>query len=365
MEDKNMIKTDKFYFGFTDNIKEPRKTKVENLFDKLIRYDGKIYNMVDYLCLKLLEGHYLEKEENYTYYKRNGELTKPKTLYKFVNKSRKTYIELKKTEYDFVEYLIDNGLNTEQAMEKAIADYKVCMEEQKRLQEENERAALEKAEQERKEAERVKTLLAEDMERLPKMETKIVDDIFLDIYGMEKKWNYNLLPLIHYYDISYCKNQIKERLHNENKASIKIFECVTGLKLPKGYKERMQYLESITSSDFKEPVEYKPRKKAEQKEKDIQEVYIAFHNKDHSEWRKVIAECFTKYGIDFFILRDNDEWKISVKRVGLLIAKGKTRSEAMENLKVNIDKMGHAEQMIENARKTIEKSAGVNPLYKE
>jgi len=114
-----MIETDNFYFGFTDNIKEPRKTKVENLFDKLIRYDGKIYNMVDYLCLKLLEGYYLEKVENYTYYKCNGELTKPKTLYKFVNKNEKTYIELKKTEYGFVEYLINNGLDTEQAMKKS------------------------------------------------------------------------------------------------------------------------------------------------------------------------------------------------------------------------------------------------------
>lgn len=360
-----MIETDSFYFGFTDNIKEPRKTKVENSLQKLFSYKGKIYNSVDFLRKKLLEGCYLEKQENYTYYKRNGEMSKPKTLYKFFDKDIRRYYELKKTEYDFVEYLINNGLDTEQTMEKAIADHKVYMEEQKRLQEENERAALEKAEQERKEIERVKTLLAEDMERLPEMETKIVDDIFLDVYGMEKKWNYNLLPLIHYYDIPYCKNQIKERLHNGNKASIKIFECVTGLKLPKGYKERMTYLESITSSDFKEPVEYKPRKKAEQKGKDIQEVYIAFHNKDHSEWRKVIAECFTKYGIDFFILRDNDEWKISVKRVGLLIAKGKTRLEAMENLKVNIDKMGNADQMIENARKTIEKSAGVNPLYKE
>ena len=90
-----MTNTDKFYFGFTDNIKEPRKTKVENLFDKLIRYDGKIYNMVDYLCLKLLEGYNLEKVENYTYYKCNGELTKPKTLYKFVNKNKKTYATTK------------------------------------------------------------------------------------------------------------------------------------------------------------------------------------------------------------------------------------------------------------------------------
>lgn len=360
-----MIETDRFYFGFTDNIKEPWKTKVENMLSKLCRDDNKIYNVVDYLCMRLLDGCYLEKEEGYTYMKRDGEYSKPKNLYKFYEPEGRMYTELNKTQYDFVEYLINNGLDTEQAMKKAIADHKVYMEEQKRLQEENERAALAKAEQERKEIERVKTLLAEDMECLPEMETEIIDDIFLDVYGMEKKWNYNLLPLIHYYDIPYCKNQIKERLHNGNKASIKIFECVTGLKLPKGYKERMAYLESITSSDFKEPVEYKPRKKAEQKEKDIQEVYIAFHNKDHSEWRKVIAECFTKYGIDFFILRDNDEWKISVKRVGLLIAKGKTRLEAMENLKVNIDKMGNAEQMIENARKTIEKSAGVNPLYKE
>ena len=360
-----MIRTENFYFGFTDNIKEPRKTKMENLLDKLITYNGKVYTIADLLCTKLLDGCYLEKVENYTYYKRNGELTKPKTLYKFVSKSEKTYIELKKTEYDFVEYLINNGLDTEQAMEKTIADHKEYMEEQKRLQEENERAALAKAEQERKEIERIKAILAEDMEHLPEAEIKIVDDIFLDIYGMENKWNYSLLALIHHYDVPYCKNQIIERLHNGNKASIKIFECVTGLKLPKGHKERIIYLENITSADFKEPIEYKPRKKAEAKEKNVQEVYIAFHNKDCYEWRKVLAECFTKYGIDLFILKDQDEWKISVKRVGLLIASGKSRLKAMEDLKINIDKMKNAEKMIENARKAIERTAGVNPLYKE
>ena len=41
MEDKNMIETDSFYFGFTDNIKEPRKTKVENSLQKLFSYKGK------------------------------------------------------------------------------------------------------------------------------------------------------------------------------------------------------------------------------------------------------------------------------------------------------------------------------------
>ena len=116
MEDKNMVDTDNFYFGFTDNIKEPRKTKVENSLQKLFSYKGKIYNSVDFLRKKLLEGCYLEKQENYTYYKRNGEMSKPKTLYKFFDKDIRRYYELKKTEYDFVEYLINNGLDTEQAM---------------------------------------------------------------------------------------------------------------------------------------------------------------------------------------------------------------------------------------------------------
>lgn len=360
-----MIRTENFYFGFTDGIKEPRKTKVENLLNKLVTYNGKVYNVTDFFCTKLLEGYYLEKVENYTYYKRNGELSKPKTLYKFVNNNGQSYMEMKKTEYDFVEYLINNGLDTEQAMEKAIADHKAYMEEQKRLQEENERAALERAEQERKEIERIKAMLAEDTEHLPEAEIKIVDDIFMDIYGTENKWNYNLLALIHHYDIPYCKNQIKERLHNGNKASIKIFECVTGLKLPKGYKERMSYLENITNADFKEPVEYRPRKKAEQKEKNIQEVYIAYRNKDCYEWRKVLAECFTKYGIDFFILKDYDEWKISVKRTGMLIAYGKSRSKAMENLKMNVTKTENIQEIIKNATTAIERTAGINPLYKE
>ena len=34
----------KRYLGFTDGIKEPRKTKIENELDRLYRYNGNIYN---------------------------------------------------------------------------------------------------------------------------------------------------------------------------------------------------------------------------------------------------------------------------------------------------------------------------------
>ena len=46
----------KRFLGFTDNIKEPRKTKTENNLRKVCRYNGRIYNIVNFLCVKLLEG---------------------------------------------------------------------------------------------------------------------------------------------------------------------------------------------------------------------------------------------------------------------------------------------------------------------
>lgn len=46
----------KSYLGFTDNIKEPRKTKIENTLDHLYRYHGEVMSAVSFLCTKLLEG---------------------------------------------------------------------------------------------------------------------------------------------------------------------------------------------------------------------------------------------------------------------------------------------------------------------
>ena len=46
----------KRYLGYTDGIKEPRKTKVENELSRCYSYKGNIYNAVEFLCTKLLEG---------------------------------------------------------------------------------------------------------------------------------------------------------------------------------------------------------------------------------------------------------------------------------------------------------------------
>ena len=334
-----MLKIKRF-LGFTDGIKEPRKTKVENELSRCYSYKGNIYNAVEFLCTKLLDGCYLEKEENYTKLKRNGERTKPKTLYMFFDKDVRRYFELNKTQYDFVCYLIENGLNTE---EKILAYDKADTERFEALQkaEEEEKARQEEEKQRREEEkEKFKSWMFSESENIPQFQKDIIDSIFLAIYGTENSWNYSLAVCINNYNNPLCKEEVISRLHNDNKASIKIFECLTGLKLPKGYKERVAYLEGLTVSDFKEAVDYKPRKKAERtEEKEVQkeEFYTLMYD---NSWKKVIAEPITKYGMDMFIHFENDVWKISHAEVGMSLASGKTKTECMQKLKELVDSKG-------------------------
>lgn len=363
-----MLKIKRF-LGFTDGIKEPRKTKVENELSACYTYKGNYYSAVEFLCVKLLEGCYPDKQENYQYYKRNGELSKPKTLYKYYSEDTehgKTYFELNKTQYDFVCYLIENGLNTEEnilAYDKADVERVEALQraevEEKARQEEAERKAEE-------EKENFKRWMWEESEKIPQFQKDIVDAIFLNIYGQENKWNYSIVPCINNYNNPMCKAEIISRLHNDNKASIKIFECLTGLKLPKGYKERIAYLEGLTVSDFKEAVDYKPRKKAEHTEgKEVQKEEFYTFMGDNS-WRKVIAEPITKYGMELFIHCDNGTWKISHAEVGMSLASGKNKTECMQKLKEFIDKNGMDflnNRIVEVKRMISNRASEQNPRY--
>lgn len=356
----------KRYLGFTDGIKEPRKTKVESELSRAYRYNGKIYNAVTFLCVKLLEGCYPEKEENYQYYKRNGELSKPKTLYMYMNVDGKQYFELNKTQYDFVCYLLENELNTEEsiiAYDKADIER---MEAFKRIERE-EKAHQEAEEYKRaEEKERMKRIIAEEAQHILSEEKEIVDSIFLDIYGKENSWNYSLVALIHNFNDSYCKEEIISRLHNDNKASIKIFECITGLKLPKSYKERKIYLEGITPADFKGMTEYKARKKREEKEVQTEEFYINERTPEGQKWTKVIAEPFRKYGVDMFIRYYNGNFSISLAEAGMKVCDGRTKTDCINKLKKYVDDRGKETflKMVKDATERMYKATGINPRYK-
>ena len=355
----------KRYLGFTDGIKEPRKTKVENELDRLYRYNGNIYNATTFLCVKLLEGCYPEKEENYQYYKRNGELSKPKTLYKYYNPEGRQYFELNKTQYDFVCYLLEKGLNTEgsilaydKADIKRIEAIKQAEQEDKAHQEAEEQREAE-------EKENFKNWMHNEVEKIPDFQKEIIDSIFFAIYGQENAWNYSLAVCINNYNNPLCKEEVIARLHNDNKASIKIFECLTGLKLPKGYRERKEYLENISTSDFKEAVNYNPRKRREKREIKKEEFYINEYTPEGQRWTKVIAEPFTKYGVDMFIRYSNGSFSISLAEAGMKVCDGKTKTECIDKLKKFVDDRGKETflQMVKDATEKMYKVTGINPRY--
>ncbi len=355
----------KRFLGFTDSIKEPRKTKVENELSVSYRYNGKIYNAVTFLCVKLLEGCYPDKEENYQYYKRNGELSKPKTLYKYYSPEGRQYFELNKTQYDFVCYLLEKGLNTEESMlayDKADIDHVEVLK-----QTEQEEKARQEAEEQRKaeKKENFKIWMHKESEKIPDFQKEIIDNIFLAIYGQQNAWNYSLAVCINNYNNPLCKEEVISRLHNDNKASIKIFECLTGLKLPKGYKERKAYLESISVLDFKEAVDYKPRKKKEEEEIQKEEFYINERTPEGQQWTKVIAEPFSKYGIDMFVRYSNGSFSISLAEAGMKVCDGKTKIECIDKLKKFVDDRGKETflQMVKDATERMYKATGINPRY--
>ena len=364
MEGNNM--EIKRYLGFTDGIKEPRKTKVENELDHLYRYNGNIYNATTFLCIKLLEGCYPDKDENYQYYKRNGELSKPKTLYMYMNPDEKQYFELNKTQYDFVCYLLENGLNKEEVIityDNADVAYHESLKRAKQ-----EEKARQEAEEQRKteEKENFKIWMYNEVEKIPDFQKEIIDSIFFAIYGQQNTWSYTLAVCINNYNNSLCKEEVIARLHNDNKASIKIFECLTGLKLPKGYKERKTYLESISVSDFKEAVDYNPQKRREEKEVQKEEFYINERTLEGQRWTKVIAEPFTKYGVDMFFRYNNGSFSISLAEAGMKVCDGNTKTECINKLKKIIDDRGQETflQMVKDATEKMYKVTGINPRYK-
>lgn len=262
-------------------------------------------------------------------------------------------------------YLLENGLNKEEVIityDNADVAYYESLK-----QAEQEEIARQEAEEQRKteEKENFKIWMHKESEKIPDFQKEIIDSIFLSIYGQENTWNYSLAVCINNYNNPLCKKEVITRLHNDNKASIKIFECLTGLKLPKGYKERKEYLESISVLDFKEVVDYKPRKKREEKEVQKEEFYINEYTPDGQKWTKVIAEPFTKYGVDMFIRCSNGSFSISLAEAGMKVCDGKTKTECLNKLKKFVDDRGKETflQMVKDATERMYKATGINPRY--
>lgn len=100
------MKLSNSYLGFTDNVKGVQKARIESLLDTQYRYDGVIKTQKQFIYDIVEAGYRPEVEEDYTYYKRNGELSKPKTLYTMENRELNSLYETNKTLNNFATYII-------------------------------------------------------------------------------------------------------------------------------------------------------------------------------------------------------------------------------------------------------------------
>lgn len=366
------------YLGFTNSFNEPRKTKVENLLNKPMSFEiinstsaeigseiirGKA---IECFATLITKGFTPDKKENVQYYKRNGELTKAKNEYRLVSSYNSTFFEIKKTEYDFCCYLIDRQLTTEtEILNYDAAEVAKIEAVERELIEALEKERI-KMEQEQKEKENA--LNSAFKYELTEDEEEVVNALFREKYTCDPwKSVYRFVGLIHNIDNKYCKERICEVLTpNDNKLSIKIFNAITGLALPTGQKKRLEYINGITSADFK-GINKSADNSTSKDNKKAYYICVSHTNRRHPDsWEKRYGTPYSKYGIEMFIFRDGSNWNISHVQSGLSIVCGKTKSETVNNLDALVNRIGEAQfvKLIEEATKTVENTCGINPLFK-
>ena len=156
-----------------------------------------------------------------------------------------------------------------------------------------------------------------------------------------------------------CKTELKDWLHLHNKASIKTFECITGIKLGSTEKEIRATLDSITQADYKPMQEFKARKKHEQNQREEETFYILYDN----HYLECYGIPFSKYELDLFIREHDNKMIISEARTGLMMSTGKTKAEAMEQLDQTMTNFT-TEKVNQLLQKSISKY-GISPKYQE
>lgn len=115
LKEEERLKSYNNDYGFTKNKTSLQKGKILKSLNQLISYDNVIYSKKD-LIIKLINNTSYTKEylntNRYSKKKINLEYIKlvDKIEYRFYYDSNKCFLEVNKTEYNFINYLIDNKI---------------------------------------------------------------------------------------------------------------------------------------------------------------------------------------------------------------------------------------------------------------
>jgi len=316
------------YLGFTDNLKEPRKTNTQDVLEKRYRYnefvtvDGisnPILSRKDFVVNSLILGYTVDFRPNVTTYnQRTHEPNKQRDEYWLNKKDSNESYPITKTEYEFFLYCQNKGFLSLEAVnkylqtehERKIAQEQAEAEESKlRALEEKQKCLLE---------EKLKSEIEDEVNRLPVEDISLADTIFLDKQGMAANPRvYELIVLIRRINEPYCRKEVISRLtSNDNVASRCLFECITGISLPSTQKSRIAYLEKVIPSDFLGRKAYIQKRRLKPGECYFYMNYSL--GREKSVWKRAIGIPYSRYDYEFFI-REAGCIELTEKKSGCLI----------------------------------------------
>ena len=254
------IKRTNSCYGFISNYKPMYATRKQEQLDKHFKFEDEVYRFADFAVAALLEGGYHMETETITHGVINtrwgkdwGELSKPHMEYRFRSDDR-TFYKLNKTQYDYCIYILENF--------ESIAEIdKYLSDENTRIIAEKERIKREVEERQKREEEDIREkrkfqqwLNEECLKYSDTTFAKECSKIFEKQYPNSSMavslLNVSVAVLARNIMDERCRTELIQRLHNDNKASIKVFELYTGVKLPKNYKDRIALLKIITPNSY-------------------------------------------------------------------------------------------------------------------
>lgn len=256
------------YYGFTANCTPLQKPKAEKQLNDKFKYNNEAYRFADLAVDLIFKQGYKPESESITHgmvnrhhgVKEWGELAKPKTRYLLADKRLNLCYELGKTQYDYCIYIQNTFSSFEEALKRA---------EEERLAEEKARAEAEaealkqqqeEAEQKRREQEHEVWLKNERVNYMGTPVKKMCSEVFEYFYGNVPQSCCDVVILAKDIKNPLSRTELISILHSGNKASIKIFECYTGLNLPKNQTERVEFMSKVTPAQYGKTRTFIPRK---------------------------------------------------------------------------------------------------------
>lgn len=266
------------YCGFCSGKTPLQQGRIASQLDKKIRWTDKsgkvrITSKEEFVANKVLDEGCVPDTiiEEYGYHYENGwygrekvwgKLEKPKTIYTLSYKRNDTYYEINKTVWEFARYISEHFATIEdfdREVQNEQERIRLAEEETKRREQE----AIEAEKKTAREKEEFESYCINEIIKLAN--TKIYDtamDIYKKIYGEELykfKFRQGIEGVCRHMILYICAREIdnplaKDRLIrwlcNDNRASIKMFEAYSGVKMPKTYKERVALIERLTGNDI-------------------------------------------------------------------------------------------------------------------